>query len=326
MLAPVADPSQIAEARRTVGNFARAAGFGEQDLGRIAIVATEMATNLLKHGGGGEIIIGGYADRDGSGIELIALDKGRGIADIARALEDGFSTAGSPGTGLGAIRRQSDRFAVWSRHGRGTAVMARFRRANGAHPVVLGAVVEPLPGETQAGDGWFFRAGTRGPTVLMIDGSGHGAPAAAAVEAGRLVFEQHHDDDVVQFMGRLHRALAPTRGGAAAIARVDAQQRLVRFVGIGNIAAAVIHDGAARRMVSHNGIAGHVAPHIREFTYPWHPGDTVVLHSDGLSAKWEISDYPGLALSHPSLVAAVLFRDHRRPKDDASVVVMADPT
>jgi len=161
--------------------------------------------------------------------------------------------------------------------------------------------------------------------VLMIDGAGHGAPAAAVVEAGRKVFDQHCDDDIVRLMTTVHRALAPTRGGAAAIARVDTRERLVRFVGIGNISAAIIHEGVAKRMVSHNGVAGHVAPRIREFTYPWHPGDAVILHSDGLSAKWDMADYPGLALSHPSLIAGILFRDHRRPKDDASVVVMAGP-
>ena len=113
-------------------------------------------------------------------------------------------------------------------------------------------------------------------------------------------------------MTTVHRALAPTRGGAAALSRIDAPERLLRFIGIGNIAAAIIHDGVTRRMVSHNGVAGHVAPHIREFTYPWHPGDTIIMHSDGLSAKWDMADYPGLALSHPSLIAAILFRDHRR--------------
>jgi len=308
--------------RRFAGAAARDAGFGEEDVGRVAIVATEMATNLLKHGGGGEIVIGRYADRDGTGVELIALDKGRGIADVARALEDGFSTAGSPGTGLGAIRRQADGFALWSRAGRGTAVMARFRRTPAVDGVALGAVVEPLPGETRNGDGWFFRAGKSGATLLALDGSGHGAPAAAAVEAARQAFERHHEDEPVRLMEAIHRALAPTRGAAAAIARIDPRERLVRFVGIGNITAAILHDGTVRRMVSNHGIVGHVMPRIREFTYPWHSGDSLVLHSDGLSAKWDIADYPGLALSHPSLIAGILFRDHRRPKDDASVVVM----
>jgi hypothetical protein len=136
-------------------------------------------------------------------------------------------------------------------------------------------------------------------------------------------FRGHIGYDCPRLMETLHRALAPTRGAAAAIARIDARQQLVRFVGVGNVAGTIMIDGVVRRMVSHNGIAGHVAPRIREFTYPWLPGATIVLHSDGLSAKWDLSAYPGLVAAHPSLIAGVLFRDHRRPRDDVSVVVMA---
>ena len=120
----------------------------------------------------------------------------------------------------------------------------------------------------------------------------------------------------------MHRALAPTRGAALAVARVDADARVVRFVGVGNITGALICGGETRRMVSHNGTAGHVAPRIREFTYPFTDDPVLIMHSDGLSAKWDLAGYPGLASSHPSLIAGVLFRDHRRDRDDATIVVM----
>jgi hypothetical protein len=124
---------------------------------------------------------------------------------------------------------------------------------------------------------------------------------------------------------RIHRALAPTRGAALAVARIDAEAHVVRFVGVGNISGALVNNGDARRMVSHNGTAGHIAPRIREFTYPFADDPVVILHSDGLSAKWDLSDYPGLATSHPSLSAGVLFRDHRRERDDATIAVMRGP-
>ena len=101
---------------------------------------------------------------------------------------------------------------------------------------------------------------------------------------------------------------------------------MVRFVGVGNIGAVLANGGEARRMASYNGTAGHVAPRIREFTYPFTGRPLVILHSDGLSARWEIDAYPGLAASHPSLVAGVLFRDHRRGRDDATVVAMRAAT
>jgi hypothetical protein len=146
--------------------------------------------------------------------------------------------------------------------------------------------------------------------------------AAVAVEAATKGFESNPGGDCTRLMEDIHRALAPTRGAAVAIARVDVALRLVRFVGVGNIAAALYSQGTVRRMVSHNGTAGHIAPRIREFTYPWSADATVILHSDGLSAKWDLDAYPGLAASHPSLIAGVLFRDHRRGRDDAAIVVM----
>jgi anti-sigma regulatory factor (Ser/Thr protein kinase) len=322
MIASIGDPSQVSAARRAAADFARASGFDETATGRIALVATEMATNLLKHAAAGEIVIDNFADRDGAGVELLSLDKGPGIADVGLALADGFSTAGSSGNGLGAVRRQCDQFAIWSRPGLGTAAVARFQRRGPSGSVALGAVVQPCPGETVCGDGWAFGAAAAGPTLLMVDGSGHGPLAALAVEAAEKVFDGNLNGDCTRVMEDIHRALAPTRGAAAAIARIDIAQRLVRYVGIGNIAGVVVSQGSMRRMVSHNGTAGHIAPRIREFTYPWTGSATVILHSDGLSAKWDLDAYPGLAASHPSLIAGVLFRDYRRGRDDASIVVM----
>jgi len=322
MLAVVADQSQIAEARRVAADMARFGGFDETAAGRVALVATELATNLLKHAGGGDILMRNFADGDSAGIELLVLDKGPGIGDLRRALGDGYSTAGSPGNGLGAIRRQSDEFAIWSRSGMGTAIVARIRARAASGPAIIGAVTHPCPGETICGDAWRFAALEAGPALVLADGSGHGAAAATAAEKAAAAFLGAPNVDAVRQMQLIHRALASTRGAAAAIARLDLGERMVRFVGVGNISAAVTSGAGMKRMVSHSGTLGHVAPRIREFTYPWESGATVILHSDGVSPRWSLDDYPGLATSHPSLIAGILFRDHRRGKDDAAVVAM----
>jgi anti-sigma regulatory factor (Ser/Thr protein kinase) len=325
MISRVADPSQVAAARRAAAGLARDCGLDEVGSGRVALAATEMATNLLKHASGGEIIIQRIVDSEGDCLELLALDSGPGIADVGCALEDGYSTAGGPGTGLGAIRRQADHFALWSHPGIGTAVMARFA-LNGRVPptpgATLGAIVVPFPGETAIGDDWAFAAEPSCFTLLVADGSGHGAGASRAAAAARGVFEQHKALDSVRLVQMIHDALKPTRGAAIAIARIDAKHRLVRFVGVGNIVGALVGEGGLRRMVSHNGTAGHVASRIREFTYPYAGVPTVILHSDGLSAKWNLDAYPGLGTAHPSLIAGVLFRAHRRERDDACIAVM----
>lgn len=322
MIMPVRDRSEVGQARRAAAEFARGIKLSESDVGRIALVATEMANNLIKHGGGGDIALERFADADGGGVELLALDKGRGIADVQRCLEDGYSTAGSPGNGLGAILRQSDRFAVFSRPGAGTVVMARFIVQKGQGRANLGALTAPYPGETMCGDAWSMRDGPRGDTLLMVDGLGHGPHAARAAAVAVEAFAANADRDCVALVEAIHDALAPTRGAAIAVARVDAAARQVRFVGIGNITGALVTADGTRRMISHNGTAGHLAPRIREYTYPCTARPLVLLHSDGISGRWDLGAYPGLASSHPSLVASVLFRDQRRGRDDASIVAM----
>lgn len=324
MITTISDPSQVAEARRLVGDYARRHGVPEARRSQVAIVVTELATNLLKHGGGGEILAGWFDDRDGVGLEVLALDKGSGMADVERCISDGYSTAGSPGNGLGAIMRLSDQVRIYSRPGRGSAIMARFL----AHPpkpapvTQIGAAVAPYPGETVCGDRWAVGYAQAGRTILVADGSGHGIEAARAAEVATRIFYDRIDDSCERLVEQIHRALMPTRGAAVAVARIDTVARTVRYVGVGNISGVLVSGGSARHMVSNNGTAGHVAPRIREFTYDFSGDPLVILHSDGLTPKWDITAYPGLATQHPSLVAGVLLRDWRRGRDDASVAAI----
>lgn len=329
MLIAVNDSSQVSAARRATSSLARELTFDEEGTGRGALLATELATNLLKHAGGGEILLDRYQEAGRTGLQLLALDRGPGIADLAKAMRDGYSTAGGMGGGLGAIRRQADDFAFYSRPGLGTVVMVRLHdrgRPAPASPqgpaVVLGAAAAPLAGESVSGDDWAFAAASSGPTLMSVDGSGHGSYAKAAALAAVAAFQNNAEKECPRLVELIDMALRPTRGGAVAVARLDRPSGLVRFVGVGNIVAVLLNGGKQQRMVSHNGVLGHAVPRIREFTYPFEGVATVILHSDGLSPRWDLAAYPGLAVSHPSLIAAVLFRDHRRGRDDASIVVM----
>jgi hypothetical protein len=120
----------------------------------------------------------------------------------------------------------------------------------------------------------------------------------------------------------LHGALRPTRGAAVAVARILAGERRVDFAGVGNIAGVIADDDATRRTVSHGGIVGHEMRKVQPFSYPWKPPATLILHSDGIGTAWRLEDYPGLSGRNPALIAAVLFRDHCRGTDDATVVVV----
>ncbi|HYC04901.1 MAG TPA: ATP-binding protein [Azospirillaceae bacterium] len=317
----VTDQSQVSDARRRVGALARGAGFDETEAGKVAIVVTELATNLLRHGGGGEILAS--VDSTDGGLAVLALDKGPGMASVEACLRDGFSTGGTQGTGFGAIRRQSRAMDVWSKPGSGTAILCRF---GGSEPPAdglrVGGVCVPMPGEEASGDGWSCSGtGSGARTILVADGLGHGPQAAtAALEAGRL-FLRRPDDPVPTILETLHHGLRATRGAAVAVARVEPALRRVAFGGVGNIAGTVFAAGQHKKTVSHTGTAGVSARRFQEFVYPIDGDWLLVMHSDGVSGGWSLDSYPGLAMRDPLLVAGVLYRDFSRRRDDSTVVV-----
>jgi anti-sigma regulatory factor (Ser/Thr protein kinase) len=151
----VTEPSQAGDARRVARDVAEDIGLDATEAGKVALVVTEMATNLVKHARDGRILLGTVQDGEAACLLAVALDRGPGIGDLARCLDDGFSTAGSPGTGLGAIRRLSTLFDIYSGAG-GTVLVAGVGgtvcRADGR--LQLGGLCVPMPGEEVAGDGW----------------------------------------------------------------------------------------------------------------------------------------------------------------------------
>jgi anti-sigma regulatory factor (Ser/Thr protein kinase) len=323
-LVTVGDLSGAAAGRRAAVAVATALGLDEATTARAALVATEMGTNLVKHAGGGEMLVGAFDDPEGQGLELLALDKGPGMVSVAECRRDGFSTSGSPGTGLGAIGRLSDLHEIYSRPGQGTALMARLccpDRPSRPSALAVGGIVVARRGETTSGDGWAMRPRVRGSTLLVSDGLGHGPLAAAATSQAIRTFHDGRPDGPGPTLRTVHEALRATRGAAVAVCDVDGDRDVVTFAGIGNITGIIASDGTARHLVSHNGIVGQQMRTVQEFTYPWPPRGTLVLHSDGLTAHWRLDGYPGLEARHPSLVAGVLYRDFSRGRDDVVVVV-----
>ena len=91
---------------------------------------------------------------------------------------------------------------------------------------------------------------------------------------------------------------------------------------MGNIVARVEASSANRNLVSYNGTVGHTLRKVQEFAFPWPINSLLVMHSDGLGTHWDLAAYPGLTTRHPALIAAVLYRDYDRGRDDVSVVVI----
>jgi anti-sigma regulatory factor (Ser/Thr protein kinase) len=315
----------VAEARRFGAGLARSLDFGEADIGRLAIAVTEAGTNLVKHGGGGDLVFNALQNGRRSGIEMLALDRGPGILDLPGSLRDGYSTTGSPGTGLGAIARLSSRFDIYSSPEQGTGLVAEFWPGVAAlslESVEVGGLSVPKPGQDVCGDGWAASCAAEGARVLIVDGVGHGFDAAEAAAESVRAFQASRGLGPVEVLEQLNSLLRHTRGAVAAMAVIDVPRGRVRFAGIGNISAAVLTPDRTYNMVSLNGTLGHQVRKIHEFTYPWPAGALMVLHSDGLSEKWRLEDYPRLVSRHPTLIAGILFRDHRRERDDATIIAV----
>jgi anti-sigma regulatory factor (Ser/Thr protein kinase) len=314
--------SQIAEARRVAVSLAMRQGFSDADIGKVAIVVTELATNVVKHGAGGEVLL---RTMDADGLEVLALDRGPGMPSVEQCLRDGYSTAGSPGTGLGAVRRLAARFDIDSTPGGGTVAYAVLRGSSrsGALPAgaAIGVVAVPRPGEEVSGDAWAVLRRGRCVTLLVADGLGHGPLAA---EASRAAVKTLHANPALApgaLVELMHAALRPTRGSALAIAEIDGERGVVTYCGVGNISGVLVAAGGAKQMVSHHGTAGLEARKIAEFTYPWSADGLLVLHSDGVATHWGLARHDGLAARHPTVIAGVLYRDFTRGRDDATVLV-----
>ena len=330
LVVPVTEPTQAGEARRMAAMLATRAALDETDQGRVALIVTEMANNLAHHADGGELILRPLDPGPSAGLELLAIDRGPGMADVRRCMTDGYSSGSTLGQGLGAIRRQSDEFDLISHPGQGTALLSRVwggpkSEGRPTSAFDIGAVCRPLPGETECGDAWLVREAADGCTVVMVaDGLGHGPPAAAAARAAIESFRDATGSGPSDLLRLAHGAMRATRGGAVAVAAIDPRRRELRYCGVGNIAGTILGPAGRSGLVSHNGILGAEARKFQEFLVPWPAGSLLVMHSDGLSAQWRLDRAAPVASRHPALVAGTLYRDHARGRDDATVVVVRD--
>ena len=318
--------SDAAEARRVGQSLAAQLGMNETRIGQLAIMITEAATNILKHAGDGRIQLAIVNHGGQRCIEVLAIDQGPGIANLAQAMTDGVSSTGTQGTGLGAMRRLADQFDWYSAPGKGTVVFLRLWQL-GTPPRLpqLGGVCLPLASETVSGDAWGAVASPAGLTLLAADGLGHGPEAAKASEAALEVLAATPSRAPVDLMQACHDALRPTRGAAVAIAVLDIGDRQLTFAGVGNISASIIGDEGRRQLMSYNGIVGHNMRKTQALTFPCPAGAIVILASDGISTSWDLAAYPGLLAREPAIIAALLLRDYGRSRDDASVLVARMP-
>jgi anti-sigma regulatory factor (Ser/Thr protein kinase) len=319
------DPSCVGEARRHASMLAQRCGMSEVEVGRVAIVVTELGNNLVRHAQRGVLLI---APREQSGdVEIVSMDHGPGIADVARSLGDGFSTGGTPGTGLGAVKRLARTFDMHSTVPDGTVIVARVGAAGSATPTPSLAVCSagislPLAGELVCGDAWAMASEGSIATVMVADGLGHGPDAAEASSAAVDVFLAHPMEEPTRLLATMHERLRSTRGAAVTIIRLDTVKSTVRACGAGNVTARLVSGASDRTLVMQHGTAGVQIRRPEEVMLAWPEHALLIIYSDGIETRWNPERLMPVLGRDPALAAAILMRDHSRGRDDSTVAVV----
>lgn len=320
--------SQVGEARRFALVLCSDLEFDDARKGRVAIIVNELGNNLVRYAQKSQLIFRKFSTKTEEGVEILSIDSGPGM-DCLVAIQDGFSTSTTPGNGLGAAKRQSDAFDIYSTVGSGTVIMCRVnsikKGAAAENPedvdgFQVGAINNPYRGELISGDGWCVHETNSGLTVTIVDGLGHGPLANQAAIKALHVFAENYEAPVTDVLQKIHTDLRGSRG--AAVFLLATNGNLISYTGVGNIFASLQTSVKAKALSSQNGTAGLRIGTLHLFEEKWVVDDYFIFHSDGISNRWDLDQYPGIKQKHPAILAALLFRDFDRGTDDSTVVVV----
>ena len=346
----IRNDSDVARAVVMTTLTAQKAGLDAMQVNAVSTATSELARNIVKYAGAGNLTVSRVDDDGIAGVRVVASDRGPGIDDVESAVRDHFSTGGTLGLGLPGVKRLMDEVEIDSAVGRGTKVTAtlwvrgrkRFRRTtnrppvpfrlqhastvklesnpNGAGGVVATARIRPHRSERVSGDATALRWIDGRVLVALVDGLGHGPTAAAIAELAKSALDSTQETDVLVIMKEVHEALRPTDGAAVAIAVVDPEQRCYETAAVGNVRVRIVGD-SDRRLDWTDGTVGteYRTPHVKHGLL----GDaTLLLYSDGIADRFEARDYPGIRSDSPSTAARIIMERFGKNHDDASCVVL----
>lgn len=350
---PIRSDGDVTRAVAIATRAARDACLEEAQVNAVATAASELARNIVKYAGAGQLSVRKVTDDAGIGVRIVASDRGPGIADVATALRDHYSTGGTLGLGLPGVKRLMDELVVESEPGKGTKITATSwvgdrRRAHrtasrpsggfqtrhasterlvagedGVDGVVAAATVRPHPTERVSGDSATLRWIDDRVLVAIVDALGHGPAAAAITQQAQAVLGSTRSTDVVTIMGAVHQALRTTAGAAVGLAVVDPAGRTFETAAVGNIRVRVV--GASDRRLEWT--AGTVGAQYRtpRVTRDVLGDATLLIYSDGVGDRFETRDYPGLRSDHPDIAAKIIVERFGKDHDDASCLVLRCP-
>jgi anti-sigma regulatory factor (Ser/Thr protein kinase) len=323
----VQDRSYFSIYKREIHKLAADHNFSAKLVAEIDIIVAEIMSNLMKHANGGELLVKMLDETDGPTLELISIDNGPGMADPLKMITDGVSTTNTLGHGLGAIKRLSDVFQIYSIKEWGTVLLTRIHKEkqdNAQKPsrVTVRTVTVPKPGEKVCGDGYYYKGTTDYWKIFVGDGLGHGEDAHAAVLAAVQSFRTDPSNDPVEVIRTIHDSVKRTRGLVGTVATYDIKEKQWQICGVGNIATNILAGTTTKTYMPYNGVIGMNIPHtMKNQTAPNLHSQLLVMCSDGIRNRWEINKYPQILRYDLSILAAAIYKDCARKTDDMSVIV-----
>jgi anti-sigma regulatory factor (Ser/Thr protein kinase) len=326
LLLNVADRSYFAIIKKEVHTLTFNAGFSAKKTGEIDIIVAELVSNLVKHGGGGQLMVKLQEVNGNTFLELIGIDAGKGMTDVGRMMVDGVSTQNTLGQGMGAMKRMSDMFQVYSVRDWGTITVIRVYKDEPVYfdPVALNqirSVIIPKTGERACGDGFFQKTTGNCISLFLGDGLGHGPEAQKAVMQAGEVFMTCQEKEPTLIIRHINALVKKTRGLVGTVVSLDLNERTWRICGIGNIQTRIYDGRELKGYMAYNGIIGLNVPNtLKSHEMPFENGQLLIMCSDGIKSRWDISRYPTIMRYDLTMLCATIIKDFSRNTDDTAVV------
>ena len=318
------DEASVSIVREGVRAIAATLALDERVTGALVNVASELAHNQLKHASRGEILFRAVRRGDVPGLEIVAADRGEGIANATDAIAGKMRSAGSLGVGLAAVLELADEVDFDVRIGEGTCVWARKFAEPVAKARQVGIYARPHPEERTCGDqACFVRDGDSDALlVAVVDGVGHGEPAREAANLAVRAVRARAKAPLDEILRETNEALVDTRGAVMALARFPSRER-AEIALVGNVAVHLDGPDIARRASGVAGMLGSRTPMRRPSidalaVGPW---DALVAFTDGLTTATDAHDLD-LLREHPIAIAHQLAMRHGRGTDDLLVLAV----
>lgn len=339
---PVRDQADLLVGLQRVRERGLLSGADDVERSLVITMISELATNIMKYGGGGQIRVGRATQADAVDIEIWADDRGPGIVDVEKALRDHFTTGHTLGLGLPGVRRMADHFDLQAPAGGGTHVHVRRRviGRRGDSPARATAItVPPVRPATLTNRRWDIGLGVRAMTheidcgdlalalelpdgllLALVDGTGHGADGRTAARRMERHLMASASSDLAQLMRGAHHALQGSVGAAVGLLFIAPERAHARYAGVGNTGIAR-RAGVPWRPVSRDGVLGQRLPTFLDQAAELARGDLIVLWTDGVAGMPDAISLHD-AFQPAQVTADRLLRQHGRTHDDAGCIVL----